>query len=101
MIAETNAVARQFIEGGRIFFGDEIRAHAIPNDKNYVMSIRSRGRCHYRDGLTRQSCDYDQNEFSQDGFQLARSSVEERKLSSQANATDLSFAEYSHRIEKF
>jgi hypothetical protein len=57
MIAKANAVVRQFIEGGRIFFGDEIRAHAIPNDKNDVMRIRSGRGCDNRDGLTRQSCD--------------------------------------------
>jgi len=69
MIAETNAVVRQFIEGGRIFFGGEIGAHAVPNNENDVTRIRSRYGCHYRGGLTQESRGYDQKELSQEGFQ--------------------------------
>jgi hypothetical protein len=60
---------REFIERWRIFFSDEIGAHAIPNDENDVARICSRRDCHHRAGLTQQSRDYDEKEFSEVGFQ--------------------------------
>jgi len=59
MIAEANAIVREFIERWRIFFSDKIGAHAIPNDENDVTRIRGRHGCRHRGGLTRQSRDYD------------------------------------------
>src|SRR5438270_118795 len=40
MIAKTDAVVCELLEGRRVFFGDEIRAHAIPDDENDVMMRR-------------------------------------------------------------
>ena len=41
VIAKTDAIVREFVECGRVFFGDEIRAHSIPDDENDVTGIRS------------------------------------------------------------
>jgi len=69
MIAKANTIVRQFLQSGRIFFGNEIGAHAIPNDKDDVTRLRCRYVCHHRGGLSRQSRDYDQKEFSEADFQ--------------------------------
>src|SRR5207253_10801072 len=65
MIAKANTILRQLIESGRIFFGDEIRAHAIPNDENDVTRFRS--------GINARPAGQDRDgkekEFSQEGFQ--------------------------------
>ena len=41
VIAKTDTLKREFVESGRVFFGDEIRTHAIPDDEDDVTGIRS------------------------------------------------------------
>ena len=69
VIAKADAIVREFVQRWGIFFGHKIGAHAVPNDENDVTRIRSWYGCHHRGGLTEQSRDYDQKEFSQASFQ--------------------------------
>ncbi|HKR52777.1 MAG TPA: hypothetical protein VJR93_00410, partial [Chthoniobacterales bacterium] len=68
MIAKADAVVREFVESGCIFFGDEVRTHAIPDDENDVAICVMP--C-VGGQPARQGCDGNEEELSEPAFQRA------------------------------
>ena len=68
VIAKTDAVMREFVESGRVFFGDEIRTHAIPYDEDNVAICV--GPC-VAGRPAQQCCEGNEEEFSEPEFQRA------------------------------
>jgi len=68
VIAKTDAVVCEFVESGRVFFGDEIRTHAIPYDEDNVAICV--GPC-VAGRPAQQCCEGNEEEFSEPEFQRA------------------------------